>query len=147
MISRVMMNDREDISLTHQTAHSHTPLLVQSISDNRSTISPDWIYRRTIYLNISNLQNKSQTFTLSSFVGGGTVKKADATIYTVFHPIETCAWRANLIAWADESGILLFDIESMSHSSCRSSFGGTDIFVLRCGRCVLVFCLREAMLC
>eukprot|EP00956_Cyclotella_meneghiniana_P033490 scaffold96529_cov78-Cyclotella_meneghiniana.AAC.20 len=51
---------------------------------------------------------------LTSFFGGSGVKKFDTTIYQGMNPIESLAWRGSLIAWADESGVRIFDIETMS---------------------------------
>lgn len=60
---------------------------------------------------LSKLQISSSGIT--SFFGSG-VKKIDTTIYQGMHPIQTIAWRGSLIAWADESGVRLFDVTTMS---------------------------------
>lgn len=62
---------------------------------------------------LSKLQTPT-TSGLTSFFGGSGVKKVDNTIYQGMNPIESLAWRGSLIAWADESGVRIFDIETMS---------------------------------
>ena len=65
---------------------------------------------------LSKLQTSSFN-TISSFFGKQ-VQKVDTVIYQGMHPLETVAWRGNLLAWADESGVRLFDVQHMVRIAC-----------------------------
>lgn len=111
----------------------------------------------------------------SNAAGGGTaVKKIDLVLYqgmgaTSFSGdqagIEAVTWRGGLIAWADSSGVRLFDIESMSRiahidrptgarstlyptisSSLRPSilFERSDLLLIGWGDCLMGMLVRDA---
>ena len=46
--------------------------------------------------------------------GGLFARRNDAVLYQGSGPIEAIAWRGNLVAWADPSGVKLLDIESLT---------------------------------
>ncbi|KAL3776985.1 hypothetical protein ACHAWO_006339 [Cyclotella atomus] len=50
----------------------------------------------------------------SFFSSGNNVKRVDTTIYQGMYPIQCIAWRGSYIAWGEESGIRLFDVNTMS---------------------------------
>ena len=115
---------------------------------------------------------------VTSFFGGAasssTVKKYDSVIYQGMSSstrvssgdqlgIEAIAWRGGLVAWADLSGVRLFDIESMSRiahidrptgarsslyptiSSLRPSilFERADSLLIGWGDCLMTMVLRD----
>ncbi len=115
---------------------------------------------------------------VTSFFGGAaaasTVKKSDSVIYQGMGSssvssgdkfgIEAIAWRGGLVAWADSSGVRLFDIESMSRiahidrptgarsnlyptiSSLRPSilFERADSLLIGWGDCLMAMIIRDA---
>ncbi|KAL7454387.1 hypothetical protein ACHAWC_006029 [Mediolabrus comicus] len=117
---------------------------------------------------------------VTSFFGGGaasssTVKKHDSVIYQGMGSsssssgdqfgIEALAWRGGLVAWADSSGVRLFDIESMSRiahidrptgarsslyptiSSLRPSiiFERADSLLIGWGDCLMTMVVRDVI--
>jgi vacuolar protein sorting-associated protein 41 len=46
--------------------------------------------------------------------GGLFARRNDAVLYQGSGPIEAIAWRGNIVAWADNSGVKLLDIESLT---------------------------------
>jgi len=104
--------------------------------------------------------------------GGTTVKKVDSVLYqgmgsTSFSGdqagIEAVTWRGGLVAWADSSGVRLFDIESMSRiahidkpTGARSSlyptisslhpsilFERSDLLLIGWGDCLMALRVRD----
>jgi len=126
----------------------------------------------------SKLQGGGVTAGVTSFFGGAaaasTVKKSDSVIYQGMGSssvasgdkfgIEAIAWRGGLVAWADSSGVRLFDIEDMSRiahidrptgarsnlyptiSSLRPSimFERSDSLLIGWGDCLMAMVIRDA---
>ncbi|KAL7498251.1 hypothetical protein ACHAWT_006183 [Skeletonema menzelii] len=125
----------------------------------------------------SKLQGGGVTAGVTSFFGGAaaasTVKKSDSVIYQGMGAssvtsgdkfgIEAIAWRGGLVAWADSSGVRLFDIENMSRiahidrptgarsnlyptiSSLRPSilFERSDSLLIGWGDCLMSMVIRD----
>lgn len=126
----------------------------------------------------SKLQGGGVTAGVTSFFGGAaaasTVKKLDSVIYQGLGTssvtsgdkfgIEAITWRGGLVAWADSSGVRLFDIESMSRiahidrptgarsnlyptvSSLRPSiiFEKSNSLLIGWGDCLMAMVIRDA---
>ena len=125
----------------------------------------------------SKLQGGGVTAGVTSFFGGAaaasTVKKSDSVIYQGMGSssvsgdkfgIEAIAWRGGLVAWADSSGVRLFDVEAMSRiahidrptgarsnlyptiSSLRPSilFERADSLLIGWGDCLMAMLVRDA---
>jgi len=95
-------------------------LKVDVISTSRITYPTQWKSPTTLVLDPSHKRRMALLVGLEdgrllyTKRGGIFARRNDSVLYQGSGPIEAITWRGNLVAWADNSGIKLLDIESLT---------------------------------